>query len=338
MDAMISAILSRPLWKLLQAEDIEPAAVFERFGLDPELIHDTRAQFRFDKVVDAWKETAIITGRDSIGLETAQYYNPLDLHALGVAFLSSECLRDALQRMARYVRVFNTYLVYTVEETTSLVTLHSTLPESDLGPGGARVVLDSRHAFVVDLMRRSLGAQVNPVEVAFTYPRPANVKPYEDYFRCKLLFGAQQPRVVFQRGDALRPFDNANRDLALGNDQILDSFVRELREHDLVSKVRKAIIEELPSGTPTESSVAGKIFVSGRTLQRRLAAEDTSFRELLVDVRRELAERYIADETMPLAEISYMLGFADTSSFSRAFKSWTGSPPNAFRQQMLAVQ
>mgnify|MGYP001946743321 CR=1 FL=1 len=78
------------------------------------------------------------------------------------------------------------------------------------------------------------------------------------------------------------------------------------------------------------------MYVSGRTLQRRLAEEGTSFRTLLLEVRRELAERYISDPHMPLAEISYMLGFADSSSFSRAFKRWTGEPPALFREKLFA--
>ena len=61
-----------------------------------------------------------------------------------------------------------------------------------------------------------------------------------------------------------------------------------------------------------------------------------NFRTLVLEVRRELAQKYLADKTMPLAEISYMLGFSDTSSFSRAFKKWTGDPPAVFRTQLLA--
>jgi AraC-like DNA-binding protein len=66
-----------------------------------------------------------------------------------------------------------------------------------------------------------------------------------------------------------------------------------------------------------------------------LADEGTSFRTLILEVRRELAQKYIADRDMPLAEISYMLGFSDTSSFSRAFKQWTGDSPATFRSNFL---
>ena len=112
--------------------------------------------------------------------------------------------------------------------------------------------------------------------------------------------------------------------------------MNELKSSDIISKVKRAIIESLPSGTPSEEEIARQVFVSSRTLQRKLADENTNFRTLLLEVRRKLAERYIADKTMPLVEISYMLGFSETSSFSRAFKQWTGTTPATFRSSIPA--
>jgi len=71
--------------------------------------------------------------------------------------------------------------------------------------------------------------------------------------------------------------------------------------------------------------------MSPRTLQRKLAAEDTTFRKLVETVRQELAVSYLADARFTLVEISYLIGFSEQSSFSRAFKRWTGSTPQEFR-------
>ncbi len=109
--------------------------------------------------------------------------------------------------------------------------------------------------------------------------------------------------------------------------------IKDFSSSDLVSRVKRAIVDALPSGTPDKNAVAKLLFMSSRTLQRRLADESTNFRALLLEVRRALAEKYILDKDMPLEEISYMLGFADISSFSRAFKQWTGDPPNEFRSK-----
>jgi AraC-like DNA-binding protein len=68
-----------------------------------------------------------------------------------------------------------------------------------------------------------------------------------------------------------------------------------------------------------------------RTLQRRLRAEKTGYKQILDDVRRELAVDYVSEPDLSIKEITYMLGFSEPSNFTRAFKRWTGTSPNAYR-------
>jgi AraC-like DNA-binding protein len=71
-----------------------------------------------------------------------------------------------------------------------------------------------------------------------------------------------------------------------------------------------------------------------RNMHRKLQKENTSFKLLLTEVRKELAQQYIQDRSKTLTEISFMLGFSEISSFSRAFKNWTGKPPSEARQEV----
>lgn len=82
----------------------------------------------------------------------------------------------------------------------------------------------------------------------------------------------------------------------------------------------------------TLRQVAQRLHLSERSLQRRLDAEGTRFADLVDEVRRELALRYIADERLALGEVAYLLGFAEPSPFHRAFKRWTGTTPTAARR------
>ena len=90
--------------------------------------------------------------------------------------------------------------------------------------------------------------------------------------------------------------------------------------------------EQLPHGNISDDSVASALHMSVRTMHRKLVDEDQNFRNLLVEMRRNLAELYIMDNSLTLTEISMLLGFSEPSSFSRAFKSWTGSAPSEIRQ------
>ena len=91
-------------------------------------------------------------------------------------------------------------------------------------------------------------------------------------------------------------------------------------------------MEQLPLGNVSDDSVASALHMSVRTMHRKLSEVNQNFRTLLVDIRRELAEHYILDNSLTLTEISLLLGFAEPSSFSRAFKNWTGSAPSEVRQ------
>jgi AraC-like DNA-binding protein len=84
-------------------------------------------------------------------------------------------------------------------------------------------------------------------------------------------------------------------------------------------------------GPPSLAAIAARLRTSTRTMQRRLAEDHTSLRNIVDDVRRELAVQYLANEAMTIDEVAFLLGFADSSSFSRAFRRWIRQPPAKFR-------
>ena len=332
METSILASAGRMLWRYLEASNVDAASLFKRFGLDPSLIHEPRTRYPYKSVCQAWIEAGVVTDNENVGFESAKYYSPLDLNALGVAFLSSSTLIEAFQRLLRYESVVNSNLVFSITESNDRIDLINAVP--DVIGEAVRITEDSRTAVLVDLCRLGLDKSLDPVEVDFTYPEPKSTGDHFGLFRCPVKFSQPVSRISFAIADAKRPFTAANRELAVSGDNILEGMMNELKSSGIISKVKRAIIENLPSGTPSEEEIARQVFVSSRTLQRKLADENTSFRTLLLEVRRKLAERYIADKTMPLVEISYMLGFSETSSFSRAFKQWTGATPATFRSSI----
>jgi AraC-like DNA-binding protein len=332
MQASFLASIGRTLWRLLEAHKVDAESLFKKHGLDPSLVHESRTRYPYNSVCDAWVEAAAITKNQNIGLESPKFYSALDLNALGVTFLSSASLLEALQRLDRYANVINSSLNFSVIENDDRVDFLCEGPEAE--GEAVRIMEEFRISVVLDLCREGLNSALDPIEVAFNYPEPNNLGDYYSVFRCPLVFSAKVSRISFKSADPLRPFTDANRELAMANDHVLESMLKDFQSSDLVSQVKRAIVQGLPSGTPNESDIAKCVCVSSRMLQRKLADEGTNFRTLLLEVRRELAEKYISDKNMPLAEISYMLGFSDVSSFSRAFKRWTGDPPAAFRSNL----
>ena len=98
--------------------------------------------------------------------------------------------------------------------------------------------------------------------------------------------------------------------------------------------LRDAIEEQLPEGEPSAERIAQALHLSLRSLQRHLADEGCRFDALLSECRENLALLHLRDPHCSLAEISHLLGFADTSSFNRAFKRLTGMSPTAYRRTL----
>ena len=91
------------------------------------------------------------------------------------------------------------------------------------------------------------------------------------------------------------------------------------------------MVRLLPEGELGIDAVAAELNISRRTLQRRLADRDTQFLQVVQDVRKALAQRYLGDKRLAITEIAFLLGYADQGSFSSAFKNWYGQSPSEYR-------
>jgi AraC-like DNA-binding protein len=330
MNPTLLASAARILWRLLERHGVDPKHVFREVGLDPNQVRDPRARYADTKTRAAWQMAAQLIDDPCFGLLTAEVWRPTDFHALGYAFLASPTLETALERVVRY----NTVVDSVVRFETTLDGDHLRLTYRITDPGISEVsaLQDGRLAVVYGLCREAYGKDFSPEEVSFTHPAPDCRGDYFGLFRCPVHFDSPKPELVLARALAEAPLPAASRDLAIANDAILSDYLRTLKHGDIVSQVKNAIIEHLPSGAPGAETVAKDLYMSARTLHRRLGDAQTNFSETLEVVRRELAEQYITDPLRPLNEISFLLGFSEQSAFSRAFRRWTGQTPSAARE------
>ena len=320
----------RILWRTLRDHGIEPAVVCRKVGLDPAFVDQPRARYPFDRVAMAWAYSAKLLDNPYLGLEIGRHYRPTDFHGIAVVFLASDTLRTGLKRWVRDHVVVNTAMAMQFDETGDGVEVSSSAVSHDDNVN--RVAEDARAAIIADLCRTAGADTVNPLRVCFTYPEPTIPTRHAEVFRCPIVFDAPEWKVSFRNVDADAPFLASNRELARSNDQVLEQMSSKLRPDTLVSQVKLAILDELPSGTPPNERIAKLVGMSTRSLQRKLSEEHTSYNDLLTDVGQDLAEHDVRDPHIPVTEIGFMLGFSDGSAFSRAFKRWTGKSPVAARQ------
>ena len=317
------------LWRSIESYGIDPAPLFEEHDIKVTLPIDPGVRLPYVKV-DRLRATAEkLCGDEAFGLRSAEVYLASQFGALGYAWQASLTLRKACMRLERFIRVVNDKAVIRVEDRDGCMVV-------TLGIGSDSMCKFARDdgalALITRMSRLICGDHFRLQAVNFKHETPRDIKPYFEYFGCELNFDSQHNQLLIPINLADEMLAGANPELALLNDKVVTRRLANIDRNDIVARVRSVLLDLLPLGNVSDDLTAEALHVSVRTLHRKLVEVDTSFRTLLVETRRELAEQYILDNSLTLTEISLLLGFSEPSSFSRAFKSWTGAAPSEARQ------
>src|SRR5262245_11911668 len=287
------------------------------------------ARLPHSKVRAFWREAVRETGDRALGLHVAEQVRPAAFDALGYVFRFSRTLGDGLQRLARYHRFVDDLLTLTVETTRD---------EARVCLDGIDRMTRQTAEFMLATLTRAARTEtgrrgLDPVAVEFAFAKPRETADHSRFFRAPLLFGRRRNCLVLGR-DALRlPLRHAEPELR----EVLERRVRDVIARlppldTVVTRARFRLSEQLQGGHPTAASVGRQLGMSARSLHRRLREEGTTLRGLLEALRRELAERYLA-EGVSIDETAFLLGYSEASAFQRAFRRWTGLTPATFRRR-----
>jgi AraC-like DNA-binding protein len=160
------------------------------------------------------------------------------------------------------------------------------------------------------------------------------VREYERFFQAPLEFGALATAFALDSADLNRPVALSDDALTGYLDQLASQVLKELEtERTVADQVRRVLWRELSERVPEISRVARALALTPRTLQRRLREENTTFSGVLEQLRRDMAPELLRDGRMAVAEVAFLLGYEDASSFHRAFRRWFGSSARVFRRQ-----
>lgn len=302
-------------------------------GIDPATLHDPNARIPLDPATRFWAGAVrAVDGDTAFGLDVAMKLNPTALHAVGFAWFASASLREAFRRLVRYFHVVTsvdeveiraeagrTWIVFNTEEGF-------TLPRS----------YDARMASLVRLCRAIAGPGFTPAAVRLRHVWKDSAGRMRAFYGVDPEFGANEYAIAIAEADLDRPLPSGNAELALSAENIASEYLARHAKDDVPAQARRALIELLPSGGVNRATIAQKLLLSERTLQRRLADQGYSFASLLDSLRQELAQDYLRTGTHSINEIAYLLGFAEIASFTRAFRRWTGLAPSNWREAQFA--
>ncbi|MGH8491509.1 MAG: helix-turn-helix domain-containing protein [Moraxellaceae bacterium] len=323
----------RPFSQAAESQGLDSVRLFQEVGVDMGLMHEAGARLPSRKVDKLWRQ-AFADGADlAFGLDYAHHFQPGNLYVLSFGIFSSLNLQQASEHLLLPLRLLTYGAV--VKCYCSQDEFH--IEVASAYPGAVHEKQIFFHAVLLRIWRALAHTTLSPARLElFGIAEPEDSAVWAricQYFDCPVIFNAELSRLSLPLSVARAPLQAANAALVEQSESIIQRYVEELDAQRSVHDVVRKVINKLSSGHYDRASVAEELGISTSTLQRRLAAEGTSFSQLLNNTRRDLAERYLRESRRPIKEVAYSLGFADLSNFTRAFRNWFGVSPREFRRQ-----
>ena len=289
---------------------------------------DPDTRIAFEASVAIWEEIAARSGTPDFGLLVAKELpaGHFDLHEYLVR--CSPTLGDGLRRAFKFLSLLSTRGFMAVE-------MHGT--EMRVTNRPPTVISRHAHQFalyaVLMIVRRAAGRAIPLVRLELMEPEPANAVALRDAFGCPIELGCPANVLVFAHKYASFVLPARDDRLVALIERHATSMTAELGDDraSLRDRVRRTLFHLLQREAMTITRVARAMGMSGRSLQRQLRAEGTSLRELVDEVRREIAIAQVSAGTTPITTIARLLDFSDASAFHRSFRRWTNQSPSEFR-------
>lgn len=246
--------------------------------------------------------------------------------------LTAPTLDDAFESLSRNINKLVLQSVIDIDDSGSMVTISYTL--NDQGTAPCRELSEAVIGFGILIARAALGADWCPETVHFEHSQPVTIEPYRRRSGSKYIFDAPAAAMTFDRAFLAAPMPDANIFLQKAvENYVANVIAKRVGFSKIALDVRAEIAAHIRDGLPTIEDIAAYMKTSPRTLQRRLHDVGTTYSDVMDEFRLDLANRMLVDGDMSVSEIGYLLGYADTSSFDRAYRAWTGHTPAATRRK-----
>jgi AraC-like DNA-binding protein len=333
-DGTVLTVSSRALVAACERLGVDGEALLRAVGISRETLEDPDARLQNREAGALWAKAYELSGDPVLSLHVAEAC-PLGAYKV-IDYMGSNArtVGEAFRYATRYFPLINTAARLSIRESADPVTFDLA---GESGPAGvSRPYAEYCLAVFVLHVRAGTGVAFAPRRVTFTHRRPADVREHERIFSCPVSFEEEHNRLYLDRATWEAPARGGHSGVLAVLAEHAELLLSRLpRGPDLVERTRRAIAGRLRGGDPSLEGVARELGMSERSLQRHLRDLGYTFNALADEVREATARLYLEQPDMALAEIGYLLGFADQSTFQRAFKRWTGCTPRQARDAAL---
>ena len=315
------------LGKVLQHYGLEPESIAREAGINTDDISRSQDRLEVSKLQKVWQIALVRTRDECFGLTYAKYIQPAALYGLGLSWIASESLKDAINRLLRFQHAISTALDLKLTQSGNMyfIEINSRLKRPVSVSGDAAI------ATIYQMCRITFGPDIKPLEVSIAHARPKCSDEFDAFFGVPVKFDADTTRLCFDGDMFESSLASSNPELARINDQVVTEYLQKFDKKNIVAQVRAEIIKQLTNGVPRQEKIAHSLHLSLRNLQRKLKEEGVSYKELLDQIRSELSKQYLRGTDRSIIEVGFLLGFNEPSNFARAFRRWTGRSPQEYR-------
>jgi AraC-like DNA-binding protein len=316
---------------LLRQLGADPAAVLAAAGLDPaalDFVENTIAYAAFGRLVE---EGARQSGCAHFGLLLGQAWHLSSMGLVGQLVRHAPTVGAGLRLAAVHHHLNSHGGVLFLHERGAMAEIGYAIYQR--GVHGTGQILDGVLAAEVNYLRELCGAGWVPTEVLVAHAAPADPGPYRRLFRCPVRFDCEVSALRFPAHWLARPIPGADAKTL----RELEQQAGGLTEPELIEKLQRSLRVLLLSGVSSGDAVADMLTMHRRTLNRRLEALGTTFRQVLDDVRFEAACQLLGDTHLTLDDIAGALGYSGVSPFTRAFRRRSGIAPGHWRRDAQAA-
>jgi AraC-like DNA-binding protein len=313
--------------RCLKQFGIDESESFQRANINSNKLLEAQARYN---VLETHRLMDLVSSELTVplaGLELAKYTDANSFGALGFAMLASPTIEDALNRLKRFSPVASTVVRFDVFHKQGLTEIR--IQEGLSAYATSRATFDFCLAIMTGFLRLKGGRQASPVQVHVRSGiSSAQQQSYQQYFNCAVLANMNCCSLFFNSQvltKSVRPSAAVSSQMDVS--ALLSQSVQQWQSSDLSNWLIQGITEALPDGEPKLADLASQLNISARTLQRRLKAQNIFYKDILDQVRQKLSMSYL-QQHYSVTETAYLLGFSDTSSFSRAHRRWFNCPPS----------
>lgn len=307
---------------------IDPVQMVSHAGLDRQCLLTPDLRVPEASLTEVLEISAKASHCSILGLLVGESWRLSDFGVISLLLQHQPTLRQTLAELKRYRHLLSDSVMIDLTEYPHVAVLQMALATGRAHPGRQRMELAI--GALLSLCRFHLGAQWTPRRVHFTHAAPASVQAHHRVFGHSLEFGSEFDGIVLGKDDLDRINPASDPSMARYAQHFIDQQPRS-HEQNIAQDVRRSIHVLLPRGRSHIDQVSQSLGLSTRTLQRQLEQGGESFQSLVNEVRREQATRYLEGRTHSITQITQLLGFTETSAFSRWFSQQFKVAPSRWK-------